>query len=109
MGNGTPYTTVNEADAGDALEYRITYRNETAVAVTDVLISDAVPAFTLFQDAWCLSTPTTGLSGCNVETTPSQNAGSGTIAWRLVDAATSPRGLMPAAEGAVSFCVAVEN
>src|SRR5690606_35688823 len=104
-GDGTSFTTVNEADAGDALEYRITYRNDSAVAVTQVRITDAVPSFTLFQGAWCLATPSAGLSGCTVEARPAANAGSGSIVWRLDDAGSPPMGLLPSAQGAVGFCV----
>ena len=74
-----------------------------------MLITDAVPAFTLFQDAWCLSTPSAGLSGCNVDSKPSVNAGSGSIVWRLDDAPAAPSGLLPGAQGTVGFCVVVED
>lgn len=106
---GTPYTTSNQADAGDALEYRITYRNDTSIAVTHVRITDSVPAYTLFQGAWCLTTPTTGVTGCTVTAAPAANAGSGAIVWELQDASAPPAGLMPGMRGEVGFCVRVEN
>lgn len=108
LADGTPYTTSNIAKSGQALEYSIMYRNDTSIAVTNVLITDSVPAYSLFQSATCLNTPTTGLSGCSVVTMPTVNASSGAIEWKLLDSAASPRGLLPGAQGSVSMCVKVQ-
>lgn len=52
-----PYTetaTINEAEPGDTLEYRIYYRNAGTGPVTELVINDTVPPYTtLLYDAYC--------------------------------------------------------
>ncbi len=109
MADGTAYGTSNSAKAGDAIEYRVTYRNDGSSAATNVTVTDSLPTFTIFKGAWCLSTPTTGLSGCAVQSAPANGATSGAIIWKLTDAATPPIGVQSGAQGTVGFCVTVQQ
>lgn len=110
VGNTTTlYSTVGSSAApGDALEYRLTYTNNTAAPLSSVKLNDAVPAFTQFKSALCLSLPAQGVSSCSI-TKPALDATSGAIVWTMTDASTAPKGLQPLDSGTVSFCVQVQN
>jgi uncharacterized repeat protein (TIGR01451 family) len=110
IGNTTaPYSIIGSSAApGDALEYRLTYTNNTAAPLSSIKLNDAVPAFTQFKSALCLSLPAQGVSSC-VITKPALDATSGVLVWTMTDAATVPKGLQHLDSGTVSFCVQVQN
>ena len=92
--------TSGTARPDDVLEYTITYTNTGAGAVTSVVVTDATPAFTLFQSAACGSQPA-GLA-CAVTTQPAVN-GTGSVNWTLTGT------LLPSGNGAVTYQVRVSN
>ncbi len=79
---GTPAGTSNTARPGDILEYTVTYGNPGAGALTSIVITDATPAFTLFQAASCGAPRPPAITSCNVTTQPAVNA-SGSVVWTL--------------------------
>ena len=98
LNQGGAYTnTVNQANLGDELRYRVIYSNPGTGPVTDVTINDEVPAFTSYQSgsAVCDSTPATMVC------TPSVNGSA--VEWVIT-------GQLPAgASGEVSFKILIDN
>ena len=86
----------------EVITYIITYANTSAVAIANVTISDAVPAYTLYvgNSAGCPNL--VARSGCAVLTEPANNAG-GALVWRITG------NLAPGASGTVSYQVRVEQ
>ena len=105
----TGYSTIGVARPGESVEYRLTYKNPGAAPVRNVMLHDAVPAYTHFESAHCLRTPPTGISACAVTVQPLPGAESGAIAWSLLDDGSSQPGLGPNAGGSVSFCLRVQQ
>jgi hypothetical protein len=104
----TPYVLAGSIKAGDSLEYRLTYINNTAAPMTAIKLYDSVPAFTLFKGAMCLSWPRS-ISDCTVAQQPATDAASGSILWVMLDTTTASNGLQPLDSGTVSFCVKVQQ
>ncbi|NJD88158.1 MAG: DUF11 domain-containing protein, partial [Betaproteobacteria bacterium] len=77
---GTAGTT-GTALPNDILEYTITYTNTSAGTVSAIVITDATPAFTLYQSAACGALPG-NVTGCSVTTQPAVN-GTGSVVWTL--------------------------
>ncbi len=109
LGNGASYATRGNAKPGDSLEYRLTYRNNTAAPLTAIVVHDQVPPYTKYKSALCLTTPSVGVTNCAVSQQPAVDANTGAIAWTLTDASSGPIGLQPSAAGSVSFCVQVQQ
>lgn len=106
---GTAYGSVSSAKPGDALEYRLRYSNNASSPINSVKLYDAVPAYTLFKSAYCLTTPTQGITGCTVTQQPATNAITGSVAWSLTDASGPYAGLQPSDSGSVGFCITVQT
>jgi uncharacterized repeat protein (TIGR01451 family) len=79
---GTPAGTSNTARPGDILEYVVTYANPGAGALSAIVITDATPAFTLYQAGSCGAPLPAAITSCNVTTQPAVN-GSGSVVWTL--------------------------
>lgn len=110
LANTTPYADRSNARPGAFLEYRVSYKNNTAAPLSVIRINDTVLAYTQYVRAFCLATPTNGIASCAVTQQPASGAGSGAIAWSLSDASSGPViGLQPQASGAVSFCLQVQQ
>jgi uncharacterized repeat protein (TIGR01451 family) len=105
----TPYGATSSAKPGDALEYRLRYSNNSAAPINSVKLYDAIPAYTQFKSAFCLSTPTQGIGGCAVTQQPGLNATTGSIAWTLTDTPGPYGGLQPSDSGSVGFCITVQT
>lgn len=90
--------TVDRATAapGDAIVYAITFTNSGASALSNVVISDATPAYTTFVSASPTALPVA--IGTPVETAPAVGA-SGPLRW------TFPGLLQPNASGTIQFTV----
>lgn len=109
VGNTTAVFGVGgSARPGAALEYRIRYTNNTAAPLTAVEVHDMVPYYTTFRTALCLSTPSRGITGCNVAA-PASGATTGAITWTMGDIGGPVTGLQPQDGGAVSYCVQVQS
>jgi uncharacterized repeat protein (TIGR01451 family) len=100
------FATSNQANPGSFVEYQITFSNTTTSPLTSISINDAVPAFTLFQNAQCAALPA-GEASCTVTQAPALNATSGAILWALTDSAVAPIGMKSGASGTVRYCVKV--
>jgi len=85
------------------------YSNNAASPINSVKLYDAVPGYTHFKSAYCLGTPTQGISGCALTQQPVLNAETGSIAWTLSDVSGQYGGLQPSDGGAVGFCVTVQG
>jgi uncharacterized repeat protein (TIGR01451 family) len=113
--SNTDTTTVGEAGAllllksqstavavpGASIVYTVEYRNHSSGALSNIVLSDATPAFTRFVAAQCVAPLPAGLSGCSVSAQPAAGS-SGTIQWTLSGS------LAPAARGQVQFTVQVD-
>ena len=86
------------ASPGDAIVYAITFTNSGASALSNVVISDATPAWTTFVSATPIVLP--AAIGIPVETAPAVGA-SGPLRW------TFPGLLAPDASGIIEFTVRV--
>ncbi len=87
------------ARPGDYLIYTITYSNPGGAPLSNIVIQDATPAWTLFDSATCAS-PGAGITGCTL-TQPASGA-AGAVSWTLAGA------LAPGGSGSVSYRVRVE-
>ncbi len=82
------------------INYSINYANLGSGAITAIRISDSVPGFTRFFSAACVLPLASGITACNVTTSPAVGA-TGAIEWSLTGA------LQPGASGQVRFAVDV--
>jgi uncharacterized repeat protein (TIGR01451 family) len=97
---GTAAGTANSARPGDVLEYSITFTNTTAGLLSNIVVTDATPAYTQYQAGAC-ATPLPGnLTGCTVTQQPAVN-GVGSVVWTLTGSLLSGTG------GTVSYTVRV--
>jgi uncharacterized repeat protein (TIGR01451 family) len=93
--------SVNLASAqpGDVLDYTITYANPGPGALSNIVLRDATPPWTVFDSATCAAAGG-GITGCSF-TSPAAG-GSGPVTWTLAGT------LAPGASGAVHFRVRVQ-
>jgi uncharacterized repeat protein (TIGR01451 family) len=87
------------ARPGDYLVYTIFYTNPGGAPLSNIVIQDATPAWTVFDSATCAS-PGFGITGCAL-TQPSAGA-SGPVSWALAGS------LAPGGTGTVSYRVRVQ-
>jgi len=87
------------AAPGDLLTYTITYVNPGAQPLSNIVISDATPTWTVFDSATCAS-PGAGITGCTLAQ-PAAGA-AGPVSWTLAGA------LAPGGSGSVSYRVRVQ-
>ncbi|MEO5988652.1 MAG: hypothetical protein ABIU54_11720, partial [Candidatus Eisenbacteria bacterium] len=85
--------------AGQNILYTITYTNPGSSALSNIVIRDATPAWTVFDAASC-ATLGTGITGCTLTTSPTLGT-PGPVEWSLTGS------LAPGATGSVSFRVRV--
>jgi uncharacterized repeat protein (TIGR01451 family) len=97
---GAPGTT-GTALPDDVLEYTITYTNTSAGPVSAIVVTDATPAFTLYQSAACGALPG-NITGCSVTAQPAVNA-TGSVVWTLTGT------LLSGGSGSVTYQVRVSN
>lgn len=102
LANGLVLTkSVDLASArpGDYLVYTITYLNPGGQPLSNIVINDTTPAWTVFDSATCAS-PGAGITGCSL-TQPAAGA-TGPVSWALAGA------LAPGGGGSVSYRVRVQ-
>jgi uncharacterized repeat protein (TIGR01451 family) len=87
------------AQPGAFLVYTITYSNPGTVPLSNIVIRDATPPWTVFDAAGCASLGS-GITGCVLSQQPAAGA-TGSVAWTLAGA------LAPGGSGSVSFRVRV--
>lgn len=87
------------AAPGNFLVYTITYTNPGTVPLSNIVIRDATPPWTVFDSATCATTGS-GISGCTLTQQPAAGS-TGSLAWALSGALT------PGGSGSVSFRVRV--
>lgn len=107
--SGGGFGVSNLAKSGETLEYRITYSNNSTESLTNVVISDATPAFTTFVDATdgdtpasmlvCTKTTPAGTASC---ATSQASGGTGAITFAFTGS------LPPSTSAAVLFQVRVD-
>ena len=85
--------------AGQLITYTITYTNPGSAALSNIVIRDATPAWTVFDTASC-ATLGAGITGCTLTTSPTLGT-AGPVVWTLSGS------LAPGAFGSVSFRVRV--
>jgi uncharacterized repeat protein (TIGR01451 family) len=85
------------AAPGSYLVYTITYMNPGSVPLSNIVIHDATPPWTVFDSATCASLGD-GISGCTLTQQPAAGA-AGTLAWTLAGT------LAPGGTGTVTFRV----
>ncbi|RYF41645.1 MAG: DUF11 domain-containing protein, partial [Comamonadaceae bacterium] len=108
------FSAANQARSGDVLEYRVTYTNTGATAISRVIVSDATPTHTTYLSATAGAIPP-GLGNCTMHTpgnpepaaamscTPQQSGiGTGPLSWAFDGV------LNPGATGHVLFRVTVD-
>ena len=88
------------AAPGSFLVYTITYRNPGTVPLSNIVIRDATPPWTVYDSASCAAAGA-GITGCTLTQQPTTGAG-GSLAWTLAGA------LAPGGSGSVSFRVRVD-
>ncbi len=89
----------SSARPGDALVYTITYANPGAVPLSNIVIRDATPPWTVFDSASC-STLAAGITGCTLTQQPAAG-GTGAVVWTLSGTLSS------GGSGSVSYRVLV--
>jgi uncharacterized repeat protein (TIGR01451 family) len=87
------------ARPGDYLVYTITYVNPGGVPLSNIVINDTTPTWTVFDSATCAS-PGFGITGCSLTQPPSGAAGP--VSWALAGS------LAPGGTGVVSYRVRVQ-
>lgn len=87
------------ARPGDYLVYTITFVNPGGQPLSNIVINDATPAWTVFDSATCAS-PGFGITGCSL-TQPAAGA-TGPVSWALTGT------LAPGGAGTVSYRVKVQ-
>lgn len=92
---GSAWDTAGQALPGQTLQYRLSFRNDTASPITTMQVHDFLPAYAVFVGAACGSMPA-GLA-CSVTQSPSAGATTGAIRWTFTGA------LAPGAAGEVTF------
>ena len=98
---GGAFGISGQALPGESLQYRVTFRNDTAAPISGVQVFDSVPAYTLFVSAACDPMPA-GLT-CAVTKAPALNATAGDIQWTFTGA------VPPGGQGSVTFSWTVSN
>ncbi len=95
---------VDKAQAlpGEVITYTITYSNRSTETLSNIVIHDLTPAFTVFQSAVCGAPPPAGISSCNVTQQPAVN-GTGAIEWTLGGSLGSGH------QGTVTFSIRIQN
>ena len=87
------------ARPGDYLVYTITYVNPGGAPLSNIVINDTTPTWTVFDSATC-ATPGFGITGCSLTQPPS--GAPGPVSWALAGA------LAPGGTGVVSYRVRVQ-
>lgn len=87
---------------GQTLTYTIVWTNQGESPLSNIVIHDSTPAFTMFVSAACVEPLPADITGCSVTAQPVPG-GSGAIEWALSGT------LAPGKEGAVSFTLQVAN
>ncbi len=95
----TKTVDVASARPGDYLVYTISYENPGTGTLSNLVIRDATPAWTVFDSATC-ATAADGITGCALMQ-PAVGA-NGTVTWTLAGA------LAPGGRGSVSYRVRVQ-
>ena len=112
---GGPWGADNQAKSGQVLEYRVTYTNTVTTPMTNVVVMDSVPAYTVFQAATASAPTPLGLGSCT-KNTPANAVpapavgcaalqtpgGTGSLRW-MFDGVLNPQ-----ATGSVGFTVKVD-
>lgn len=99
---GSGAGTSNNASPGDTLRYQLTVSNPGSHPISQLVVTDATPAFTQFVSAACpapASLPA-GLTACSVSSKPAVGA-QGEVSWTFVGS------LAPGATTEVSYQVTV--
>lgn len=113
--SGGPFGTNNEARPGDVLEYRITFTNNAAAPISNLVLNDTTPAYATFVSAG-VNAPLPAALGACIKNTPANpspaaavtcsaaqaSGGSGAISWTFTGT------LAPGASGSVTFQVTVQ-
>ena len=110
----TSFGVNNQAKSGDTLEYRITYTNNGAAPIGNMVVNDATPGYTSFVSATTGTTPAT-LTGCT-KRTPANVAPNPAVACAAAQSAggTGPIGwtfagsVAPGGTGTVLFQVKID-
>ena len=110
----TSFGVNNQAKSGDTLEYRITYTNNGAAPIGNMVVNDATPGYTSFVSATTGTTPAT-LTGCT-KRTPANVAPNPAVACAAAQSAggTGPIGwtfagsVAPGGTGSVLFQVKID-
>lgn len=85
--------------SGQTITYTLTYTNPGAGMLSNIVIRDATPAWTVFEAASCVASGA-GITSCTVSAAPAVGA-AGVVQWSLGGS------LAPGASGSVSFRVRV--
>src|SRR5450830_1589323 len=102
------YAIENSVAPGQYVQYLVSFFNNPSTPITNLTLYDTVPAYTQFVNAYCVSTPTIGISSCAVTMAPSVG-GAGSISWTMTDVSTGSKGLAISGTGSVNFCVQVQQ
>jgi len=105
-GNG--FSTSNSGKPGEDLQYRIIYVNQSAQPLSNLVINDTTPPFTV-RDAVAAACPVVpaGLSPCSI-TEPLAGA-AGAIRWSFPATVPVPNPVLnPGASGVVTFTVTIQ-
>lgn len=95
LSTASGWDTTGQALPGQTLQYRLTFRNDTASPIADVQVNDFLPAYAVFVGATCGAMPA-GLA-CTVAQSPAPGATSGALRWTFTGT------LPPGTAGEVSF------
>lgn len=109
--DGNDFGISNRALPGSYLEYLLSYRNVSDQPLRSLLISDAVPAYTLLRHAACDAVPAPGLAECKLIPAAGKDSEK-LIQWQLVDTednGNEQHGLQPGMGGTVRYCVQIQQ
>ncbi|HKR96423.1 MAG TPA: hypothetical protein VJW55_13705, partial [Candidatus Angelobacter sp.] len=85
---------------GANLTYTLTFTNDSSGAISNIVVNDATPAYTIFVSAACGAPLPLSLTGCSV-TTPAAGQ-TGNIQWTFTGT------LNPSQTGTVTFVVKIQ-
>jgi len=109
LADQTPFAMTGQITPGQRIEYRVTYSNQTDGPLHDITVLDAVPAYMVFEQAFCAALPARGIDSCTVAEQPAVGSARGVVRWAMTDANTAATGLQPQDVGSVGYCLRLQQ
>ena len=108
LADRTSFSLTGPVTPGQMIEYRLTYSNQTDGPLHDLTVFDAIPAFTVFEQAYCVERPARGIDTCAITQQPALGSPRGVVQWSMTDAKSAVTGLQPQDRGSVGYCLRLQ-